>query len=134
MRWHAPPPPPPPPPPFLVDSSSSPSYVQVAAWRATVPPTDDAGNPTPLTLVVLDGTWRQARRIEWTVPPDIPRVHITPAGPSINLLRQARRMDDVDADPAPGGRALIQRGPHAQQSRHDRISTLEATAMLLRVS
>jgi len=88
-----------------------------------------------MTIVIVDGTWgqvragvhsdatlenepnrvhhndlpryRQARRMGLRLPLDLPRLVITPDAPTLNVVRQ--------------------------QSRHDRICTLEATAVLIKV-
>jgi DTW domain-containing protein len=58
--------------------------VDVAAWRATAPDTDTL-------LIVLDGTWRKARRLLRLNPAlaDLPRLALAPAAPSRYRVRRA---------------------------------------------
>lgn len=46
----------------------------------------------PLNIVVIDGTWNQAKHLIYNIPADIPRVHINPTAPSLFLLRKARSL------------------------------------------
>jgi DTW domain-containing protein YfiP len=59
---------------------------------------------TRTLIVVVDGTWRQARRLNYLIPADIPRVKITPTTLSKFLCRR--------------------------QAREDRVCTIEALALL----
>ena len=49
----------------------------------------------PLHLIVPDGTWSQARRIErnWFAPHALPRLELDPTLPSVYALRRARLPD-----------------------------------------
>ena len=42
----------------------------------------------PLNIVIIDGTWNQAKHLVYNIPADIPRVHINPTSPSLFLLRK----------------------------------------------
>ena len=64
------------------------------------------GQVRPFTIVIVDGTWNQAKHVVRAVPNDIPRVHVDPTAPSLFVLRT--------------------------QTQPDRICTLEAFALLLR--
>ena len=44
----------------------------------------------PLNIVVIDGTWNQAKHLVYTIPPEVPRVRISPTGPSLFLLRKVK--------------------------------------------
>jgi len=58
-----------------------------------------------LNIVVLDGTWNQAKHLAYNIPEEVPRVHVDPTSPSLFLLRK--------------------------QTRSDRICTLEAATLLI---
>jgi DTW domain-containing protein YfiP len=63
---------------------------------------------SPLHLIVPDGTWSQARRIErnWFAPHALPRLELDPALPSVYALRRARLPDRparVSSEPTGAG-------------------------------
>lgn len=58
-----------------------------------------------LLILIVDGTWRQARRLNLRIPADVPRVKITPTTLSKFLCRR--------------------------QAREDRVCTIEALSLLL---
>jgi DTW domain-containing protein YfiP len=41
-----------------------------------------------LNIVIIDGTWNQAKHLIYNIPANIPRVHINPTSPSLLLLRK----------------------------------------------
>ncbi len=61
------------------------------------------------TLVIVDGTWSNARNLNRRVPEHVPRIRISPPSDYQNLFSTLR-----------------------QQSSQQRISTLEATMMAIR--
>ena len=54
-----------------------------------------SGNPERILIVVVDGTWRQARRLNYIIPAEIPRVKITPTTLSKFLCRRQATEDRV---------------------------------------
>lgn len=44
----------------------------------------------PLNIVIIDGTWNQAKHLIYNIPPEVPRVHVDPTSPSLFLLRKVK--------------------------------------------
>ena len=84
----------------------------------------------PLHLIVPDGTWSQARRIErnWFAPHALPRLELDPALPSVYALRRARSPDR----PAQASRdAAGDAGSPAIPVPVSRLCTFEAIAIAI---
>ena len=76
-----------PPRPFTSDPSSEP--LLLFPHEGAIPLAQSAPSPRPVTLIVPDGTWRQASKVRNRVPGlrDVPCVCLPPGAPSIYRLR-----------------------------------------------
>ncbi|HEX7664974.1 MAG TPA: tRNA-uridine aminocarboxypropyltransferase [Polyangiaceae bacterium] len=76
-----------PTPPFVPAPSTQPLFLYPA--EDAIPITRFADSPVPCTLIVPDGTWRQASKVRYRVPgfKDVPCVSLPPDVPSIYRLR-----------------------------------------------
>jgi len=90
---------------------------------------------SPLHLIVPDGTWSQARRIErnWFAPHALPRLELDPGLPSLYTLRRARLPDPPARVPSQrAGGARDAAGVPAQVPS-SRLCTFEAIAIAIGV-
>ena len=85
----------------------------------------------PLHLIVPDGTWSQARRIErnWFAPHALPRLELDPGLPSVYALRRARLPDR----PARGSSEVSGAGDPGVAVPTSRLCTFEAIALAIGV-
>lgn len=76
-----------PTPPFVPAPGTQPLFL--FPHEGAVPITDFAGSEAPVTLIVPDGTWRQASKVRARVPGfrDVPCVTLPADAPSIYRLR-----------------------------------------------
>lgn len=76
-----------PTPPFVPAPGTQPLFLYPA--DDAVPITRFASSASPVTLIVPDGTWRQASKVRYRVPgfKDVPCVSLPPDEPSIYRLR-----------------------------------------------
>lgn len=80
----------PPDPALFADGERRALVLTPSDDAATLTPALAAADPRPVTLVVPDGTWRQANKMPRRVPAlaDLPRVRLAPGPPTRYRLRE----------------------------------------------
>jgi DTW domain-containing protein YfiP len=89
----------------------------------------------PLHLIVPDGTWSQARRIErnWFAPHALPRLELDPGLPSLYTLRRARLPDRPARVPSEAAGGAADAAGASAQVPASRLCTFEAIAIAIGV-
>ena len=84
-----------PSPPYTWDSSTQPLFLY--PYEDAIPIARFATSERPVTLIVPDGTWRQAAKVRNRVPGlrDVPCVSIEPDAPTIYRLRRETRSEGL---------------------------------------
>lgn len=102
--------------PFVSDVGSQP--LLLFPHDEAVPLTTYARSPLPVTLIVPDGTWRQASKVRQRVPGlrDVPCVSLPPDEPSIYRLRSEAHGHGLATIEAIARAMGILEGPHVRHA------------------
>lgn len=103
-------------PPFTWDPSSQPLFL--FPHEGAIPLAQFAGSERPVTLIVPDGTWRQAAKVRNRVPGlrDVPSVWLPPGEPSTYRLRTEAREEGLATIEAIARAMGILEGDHARRT------------------